>query len=352
MAMTMVSQWVSGLALSMTVLCGLSCTQSTTPGDATPPSERSEYEAILAQPRQKALESVLVFLPDSRDTRALWTSLADELSEEFNVIPHIMRSDTSETEMANAIATSSPSCLVLVNNPTVRLYQRYQQGLGANRPVLPAVIVMASFLQEVAPQVTAATGIAYEVPLLTSIVNMRTFFDMDIKRVGVVRRKPFARFIATQRQLVAMEGVEIVELVVADDTNATDLRNAVRKLRRKLDVDAIWVLNDNALLDQKLIVSGWMPGLDSGKAVPVIVGVPTLVHPEIHFGTFAMIPDHEALGLQTANMVYDLADADWNLSEAPVKMPLSVKSVVDIQAARNSQRFREESLVQIDEIVE
>ena len=41
-------------------------------------------------------------------------------------------------------------------------------------------------------------------------------------------------------------------------------------------------------------------------------------------GTFAVLPDHTALGVQTANRIFDLADADFQLTaEDEVDLPLS-----------------------------
>jgi hypothetical protein len=65
-----------------------------------------------------------------------------------------------------------------------------------------------------------------------------------------------------------------------------------------------------------------------------------------------MLPDHGALGLQAANMVFSLADEDWNANARPVELPLSVQSTVDLPWSRQHLEFREDALERIDRIVQ
>jgi len=70
------------------------------------------------------------------------------------------------------------------------------------------------------------------------------------------------------------------------------------------------MLNDNGLVrDAEFVDDTWRTELSDAK-MPLIVGVPNLVAPGSSLGTLAVVPDHEALGLQAANLVFDLSDND------------------------------------------
>lgn len=113
----------------------------------------------------------------------------------------------------------------------------------------------------------------------------------------------------------------------------------------------MWVLNDNALLTHDAIAESWLPRLHE-TPVPVVVGVSALVHPEVEFGTFAVLPDHERLGSQAANLVFELADDQWQLKDRSVELPLSVKTVVDVGQLRDHFGLQPGALKKIDQALE
>jgi putative ABC transport system substrate-binding protein len=82
------------------------------------------------------------------------------------------------------------------------------------------------------------------------------------------------------------------------------------------------------------------------------VGVSNFVEPSSPLGTLAVVPDHEALGLQAANLIFDLADNDWQVENHPVELPLSVKTVVDIKLVRANFGLQSEALKHIDKAAE
>jgi hypothetical protein len=310
----------------------------------------NDLPAIDSYARRDSKRTIQVFLPQTKDTVELWVSLRDELTDTYDVVPFVIQSSTTKDAMDVALRKVSPTCVILVNNPTVRLYQDLQLERGAkNLP--PAVSVMASYLQEVVANSTNITGIAYEVPAVTSFVNVRNLISARFTRVGVVRRRAFAPYIEKQRELANQEKFQIVDAIVSDDPSAQEIANAVEVLRTKGSIEALWVLNDNVLLQQDLIVNGWLNAVNE-HPLPVMVGVGALVHSDFHFGSFAILPDHSALGVQVADMIFELEDANWETSEVTIAQPLSVESMVDVQYARRHFGFREEKLASVDRVVE
>src|SRR5690606_10258684 len=131
---------------------------------------------------------------------------------------------------------------------------------GATFP--PAVVVMASFLEEQYLYIENVTGIAYEVPGVTLVTNFRALVSTPIRRVGVIYRPVFKRYVARQRQLAEREQIETVGAAVPDKPTVKEVQGALRRLQRDAKVDVLWVLNDNSLLTPELVAGAWMPALD------------------------------------------------------------------------------------------
>jgi putative ABC transport system substrate-binding protein len=155
-----------------------------------------------------------------------------------------------------------------------------------------------------------------------------------------------------QKLLAAKEHVDLISVSVPDDVTAAGLREALHNLATSSKVDAVWMLNDNGLVrDAAFVDDTWRAELSESK-LPLIVGVPNLVEPSFPLGTLAVVPDHEALGLQAANLLFDLADNDWRVESHPVELPLSVKTVVDIKLVRANFGLRPDALKHIDKPLE
>ena len=252
--------------------------------------------------------------------------------------------------IAQSVESERPDAVVLMNNPTVSAYREFQKRTPeAKFP--PAVVVMTSFLEETRRQIQNATGINYEVPLITAATNLRKLTDGRVDRVGVVRRSGLARFVQEQAELARREKLVVIEEEVSNSPNPSELKRALRIVKR--DADALWIMNDDRLLTPRLIAEGWLPGLNERPRIPTVVGVASLVSPKSSFGTFAVLPDHTALGTQAANLIYDLADAGWTFpSDAETLLPLSVSTILDIGQARERLVLRADAAKRVDRILE
>jgi ABC-type uncharacterized transport system substrate-binding protein len=305
--------------------------------------------AIVDAPRRAGMPAILVVMPVTTETRDVWSGLRDELGEDYDIVTLRFDATTTAERIGAMIAATAPACVVLMNNPTVRAYEQWQHTSKA-AVFPPAVVLMASFLSDLKGRIRNAAGIAYEVPAITMFVNMRSFLDRPTRRVGVVYRRPFHAFIETQRKLAAIENIELVPIELGGHASAKQLDRALRRLR-DAKVDAIWVPNDNGLFaTTDHVVSAWLPNLKAAK-LPVAVGVRALVNAKVPFGTFAVVPDHEAMGVQAANMILELASNGWR-ADGTVALPISVKTVLDVPRARRYYRFREDQLSRLDFIVQ
>jgi hypothetical protein len=305
--------------------------------------------AVMASdpPARAGAPFVLIVMPPSAPFQEVRRSLTAELKRSFNVKTFVVAPGVGAPALKAAVQETAPQCVVLMNNNSVRLYRDYQRAQPpASTP--PAVIVMTTFLEDIRQELSRATGISYEVPGVTAFVSLRAIVNKPVARVGVIHAKYERRFIERQKLLASKEHVALVPIQVSDDPTAAEIQEALAKFDRDRSVDALWVLNDNRLLRNGAFLSeAWRPGVDA-LGVPVIVGAAPLLEAEDRFGTFAILPDHDALGVQTANLILDVADDGWRVEDHPIELPLATITVVDVATARQKFGVRDTALQRID----
>jgi hypothetical protein len=289
-------------------------------------------------------------MPETRQTKEVWGGIADELGREFELVALRTEGAHAGTTIASGIRHYRPSGLVLMNNPTVDGYRRLQAS-SKDIEFPPAVIVMSSFLEGIPARLRRTTGISYEIPLITVATNLRKLLATPIERIGVVHRPAFTGFVTRQASLARREQIVVVREEVSQSPNSSEIKRALRRLKQRCD--AIWVLNDDRLLTPGLLAEGWLPGLHERPWVPTIVGAASLVRPSQSFGTFAVLPDHTALGTQAANLMLDIADNGWSLPKmATAQLPLSTTTTVDLKQVRERFALRPSALAQVDKVLE
>jgi len=306
---------------------------------------------IVDPPARSGAPTVLIAMPSSPIFLEVRKSLVSEVQKTFSIHTFVVGPETTVADLASTIKAVAPACLVLMNNATTNLYRQYQ---AANPAAVmpPAVVLMTAFAEEVQARLRRATGIAYEVPGVTAFVNLRSVIRAPIGRVGVVYRPAFRKFVERETALAAKEHVELVSVSVPNDVTAAELRDALHDLAQKSHVDAVWMLNDNALVrGPEFVDDAWRLELSEAK-LPLIVGVPNLVDPISPLATLAVVPDHEALGFQAANLLFELSENDWKVERFPLELPLSVRTVVDLKLVRANFGLRPDALKHIDKALE
>jgi hypothetical protein len=334
------------IALPALAGSGVSCSR--------PPREGSvpERDVVLFEmhAQRSGAPCILVCMPETRQTAEVWRGLSDELGSDFELCALRTEGAQSSATIARGIQRYRPAGIVLMNNPTVEAYRRLQAS-SPQSEFPPAVIVMSSFLEGTPPRLRAATGISYEVPLITLVTNLRKLIATPIDRVGVIHRPGFSGFVERQAALAGREQTVVVREQVSQNPNSSEIKRALRRVKQRCD--ALWVLNDDRLLSPRLLAEGWLPGVNEAPWVPTLVGAASLVSPRQSFGTFAVLPDHTALGAQAANLMLDIADHGWSLAPAAaVELPLSTTTTIDLEQARSRFALRPSALSQVDNVLE
>lgn len=300
-----------------------------------------------------AKDSLLIIRMDDAALRQAAEGLRSYIREEFLIAETIVRSDTQSNEISQKMKEVSPKLVVLMDNTAITLYKKFQKGLPDPSQPVPSVSIMASFMDLVIRDMKNATGIFYEVPVVTSIVSLRAIMpSVSLIKIGVAHRGFMEQSVKTNSGYCKRENIELISQIIAESGDfESDLENALKRLRDQ-DIDALWVPNDNKIINPGLFKSVWIPFAEQFKK-PIIVGVEVLVQPKFRFGTFAVIPDPFELGVQASEIIYDIRDNNWSAEDRIIEPPRSVYKFINMEQAQRLFRIDREKLENnIDKILE
>jgi ABC-type uncharacterized transport system substrate-binding protein len=278
---------------------------------------------------------VLSLSPAGEQFNEILEGLKGDLDGELSFVNLTITKKSNISEIKQALKKHQPNIVVLVGNTSVNLYSKYQ-ATNKGQEFPPGIAVAALFLDQFIAKLTNVTGIAYEIPLVTSMLNVRSVVKNNIKRVGVVHREWMTDFIQTNREFTQAEGIELISIALEnkDKNRPKNLRKQLATLLKN-DIDALWVINDNNLLNAKTLSKAWLPEIRKAK-IPVVVGIESLLTSKINLGSFGIIPDYYGLGVQTASLLIDIMDNDWQIEEISIEQPLSVKKSINLTVLKNN----------------
>ncbi len=321
---------------AITVLVVSACFQSTT----TELLLIRDHDSLIGNMDK---EPLLIIRVAGKNFEQVVLGLSEELTEEFFLHELIVNKSTQKAQIAPKIKEISPKIVVLMDNISINLYKGYQKGLPQSVSIIPSVSVMASFMDMAIKDMENATGIFYEVPLVTSVVNLRAILSShSFDKVGVVHREFMNHAISLNQKYSAREHVELITYPIPNKGNIkSELKTALNQLGKK--VDAFWIPNDNKLINAALLKSVWTDFAKEFRK-PIITGVESLVKPKFEFGTFAVIPDSIQLGTQAAEMVFDAMENNWEVETGSVTPPRSVYKIINLEQAERLFQVDKEKL--------
>jgi hypothetical protein len=299
-----------------------------------------------------AKDMILVLRRGGEDFKNALKGLYEELKIDFEFKDKIIDKKTEVSEIQAEIATVHPNIIVLMDNSAINLYKKCQAVLDTGDTIIPSVSIMGVFIKDAISGIKNACGIAYEIPIVTSVVNLRAVLGSSMKKVGVIHREFLNDFIAKNNEFCKMEGIEIIDVSLPNksDDYKKLIKNNLKTLFKEKNVDVLWVPNDNVFLNIDIIQNVWVPAVKKEKK-PVVVGVELLVNPKLEFGTFAVLPDHVALGSQAAEMIYDIKSDGWKCKENRVDPPLAVYKIINFKQAKEIFNVSDEKMKAVDKVV-
>lgn len=300
-----------------------------------------------------ASDRILVLRAEGPDFKETGEGLVRELGPGFVFEEKIVGKGFGPREAKSLIAARSPKAIVLMDNEAILIHAGAQKLWNDSLPYPPAIALMAVRVDKAIAGIPNTSGIFYEVPGVTILMNLRSLSQEPVRKVGVIARPYMADFVRESAAWCERESIQLVAHEVPEDrkNKARAVREGIRRLRDRENVDALWILNDNHFLTAEIIREGWIPALERFRK-PVLVGVENLVSAGSHFGAYAVLPDHYGLGAQAAGMIVRLKEDGWRMDATTrIEHPLAVLKVLNLERARNSMRIRKESLLEVDKVI-
>ncbi|KMQ49817.1 hypothetical protein CHISP_3281 [Chitinispirillum alkaliphilum] len=265
---------------------------------------------------------LIVFRGESDKFSEVVESMRSELESEFTIVEHVIR-DVNPQLVINAMK-SEPEIVVLMENNSINSYIQYQRTTGDT--LTPSVCLMAANVGNLIQHVKNSTAIDYEVSILTTLMVLRNNNLSYVDKIGVIYRSNFGGFVEQNRKTLEQEGVELVAIEINDNNISGSIQRELRNLHR-MGVDALWIPNDNVLLNSSTI-SAWQ-SFTRTAPYPVIVGVENLLRTNFRIGDIGNVPDHEELGIQAASIVWEIFDnefvvPEWLLGQTAI--PFTIES--------------------------
>ncbi len=298
-----------------------------------------------------AKDTLLVVRPQGRQFEQVTQGLREETSTEFDLQEIQMTSLFSAESLSARIIAVRPKALILMDNQVISLYKSAL--INDTRLSLPSISCMGVNLPDALSGLRNAVGISYEVPIVTSIVGLRAILRKPIRKVGILHRELMSGSILEASDFCAQENIKLVSKSLPNTLNDPEqlIKDALWDLFRKDSVDALWIPNDNVLVNPKTIASSWSPIIQKTHK-PAVVGVEVLVNPALDMGFFAELPDLFALGNQVADLVSRAQENEWQFDSLFVEPPVSVRKFVNIYQAENYFGLSRAGLQGVDTLLE
>lgn len=297
------------------------------------------FQCIFAQDEtmflSEKLDPVLIITVKGSIFDQARNGVVNELRDDFAISVVEVDEKKSVSDIDLVFNYGKPKAVVLIGNNAIRLYKKYSYE-HKEKTVSPQIIsILALDIRRAVSGIPNVNAIAYETPMVSALVSFRRIAGIPLNKVGVLYREPLEEFVEEHSLFCSRENIEIDAVKISDDPShhQKEITNALRKLINKKKVDALWIANDDVLLKPDLLGNAWLPIIGK-KKIPLIVGVESLVNPELNFGTFAVIPDAVALGEQAAEIVFDLKLDNWEHSGVTIHSAFSTYSVLNFKKTK------------------
>ena len=292
---------------------------------------------------------LLIFGPDGPNfekvINVIRQELQDEIKIEFRKVDRIDSNVDATAEFRrfeSHLNEINPRLLVLMDNTAIELYRNYQEQYRNKKEFPPAIMCMALFVQDSIKGIENSYGINYEVPLVKGLPLFRDILGLPVERVGVVYREEYKDFIERQKeQLKTIEEIELVTFYLDGKNLRRELDKGLKQLVRKDKVEALWLLNDNVLYEEAGDV--WARRLRNFQK-PRYASVAKLV--QNGFGNFGYTPDHDEIGEQIVDFIFDLLDGVEPRNR--VEEPKSGSKMINVDAGEAYLKVPREKMNEID----
>lgn len=283
-----------------------------------------------------ARENILIVRKKGKEFQVVFDSIKNEIEDDFRVHDYLITNNDSYNNFVETILSKNIEFLVLMDNQAINYGKRLKNHKNSKLAKIEAVALMGLNIKKIIHNEVNMTGVNYEVPPFTIITSFRKLSKTDIKSVQVFyRASEFSEQVNVAKSLLQVEGIDL-ELINVEQ-HGESLSHIIHFLKRNLrnkivhsKSDAVLVLSDSVLLNQKSFLSVWIPTARSVKK-PFLCGIESLTSIGINFCTFAASPDHNELGNQVSQLIYSILEDNEKVENLQVEQILSVDKTLNLK---------------------
>ena len=290
--------------------------------------------AAIAFATESAAATIVLARKDGPDFAVVREGIAAEVRGAHKLVDYFMTDATTYAEFAKAMREKQPDLVVLMDNIAVSHMIRFGREPDAFAKGLKAIATMSLNLKRVLEGQKQIAGIAYEVSAFAVISEFRYLVRVPVHRVAVFYRKSqYDIVIREAKDQLGRAGIELLPVdVEVEGKNAADVARFLEaELKENIQgsrVDAILVLSDNGLINEKTFGPVWLKSAKS-FGVPLITNLSAFVSKDLDFCAFAVSPNLRDLGSQTAEMILSVVNDGESPGTIGVNYVLSAGSVAD-----------------------
>lgn len=149
-----------------------------------------------------ASDRVLVLRSAGENFSLTFNGLVDDLDDDVSFIDQKVDDNVSGELIAKYIQQAKPDLLVFLGNKPLRAYSEYQQH-HRQQSFPPSVAMSALYLDRQLKKMKNTTGIRYEIPAVTGLVQLRAIVKRPLKKGGRTLSLMDGGFYCTKQSLLS-----------------------------------------------------------------------------------------------------------------------------------------------------
>jgi len=286
-----------------------------------------------------ANQNVLFLRKEGKGFDDVFSGMKKELQGKYTVTDFAVEKATSCLEIQEKFISGHPDLIVLMDNKPLDCALKYNLAQTSDSKRMRGVALMGLNLKAILKGNAFISGIAFESPAYTLLIQYRYVVKKPLKHVLAFYRKSLFQetMAAATKQLltegVQLEAVNVEAEGVSKDAVAHFVSENLKKYATQTDrYDVVWVLLDSGILTQSLFQEVWLPVARSSK-IPFVTGAEELVMPELDFATFAVTPNFSDLANQAVQQVESILVDHVSPKDLGVEELISVNKILNLNRA-------------------
>ncbi|NRA40040.1 MAG: hypothetical protein HRU15_17990 [Planctomycetes bacterium] len=298
-----------------------------------------------------ATHKVLLLRSDVVQFKEVAESIAVGLDTELELIEYILGPQEGYQDIAARIDAVNPQIIIALDNKIlnhVEQYQKNKQELSA-----PVIGAMALDVSGRYAHMKNFCAIRFEVPGYVVVKGYMEMAEIELNEVLVIYRSSVsAQRIEQARRQLARENIHLRAIDI--DTIAKSERRLKQYLQRDLPrlvkdekVDAVWVMEDNGLINRTTL--GLWLELARTQRKPFLSGLDVFASNDMDFCTYVASPRRSELGGQISNIAASIVLDGLKVQKIGIEDNISYRHIFNLKHAR---RMRIEDTIRSKEIID